>query len=206
MRRISVTTAVRVAALAAAMFISFAVERDLALSHGVPTVVAPAVPVAVDLFMVWAVRTRRDVALSVAVAVAANVAGVLTVEPLAAVDTWVSAGLHAVFPLTVWRMHRRHAPAADPLTTQDAPADRPAAPVPDTPPVAQQATRPDTVTNRPKATPAERRPAAPAADMSAVRDAVRELAATGQRVTGRMLADRLGVSERTARRYLAAVA
>ncbi|GAA1423503.1 hypothetical protein GCM10009601_26860 [Streptomyces thermospinosisporus] len=88
------------------MVISFAVERDLALSHGVPETVAPAVPVAIDLFMIWAVRSGRDVALSVAVAVAANVAGVLTTESLAAVDTWVSAGLHAVFPLTVWRMHR----------------------------------------------------------------------------------------------------
>lgn len=41
MKRISITDVVRYAALAAAMVISFAVERDLALSHGVPEAVAP---------------------------------------------------------------------------------------------------------------------------------------------------------------------
>lgn len=106
--RLTVANAARYAALVAAMLISFTTQRELAQTHGVPVSVAFAVPVAIDLFMVWAVRSRRDIALAVAVAVAANVAGVLTAESLAAVGTWVAAGLHAVFPLTVWRMHRAH--------------------------------------------------------------------------------------------------
>jgi hypothetical protein len=74
--------------------------------------------VAVDLFLVRAVRSGRDVLLAVSVAVAANVAGVLTAESLAGVDTWVSAGLHAVFPVTLYRMHR----PARPLPSAEAPA------------------------------------------------------------------------------------
>lgn len=231
------TAAFRIAALLAAMVISFAVERDLAISHGVPPAVAPAVPVAIDLFMIWAARTGRDVALSVSVAVAANVAGVLTAAPLSAVDTWVSAGLHAVFPLVVWRMHRQSLrPAtvatADRLTAEDtdartddrpgedAPQDgqqdvpattageQPADRAPDTTPGTAPVTDPDTapapaMSARPARTPG--RPA-PVVDLDAVRAAVADLTASGVRPSGRALGERLGVSERTARRYLAKVA
>lgn len=226
------TAAFRIAALLAAMVISFAVERDLAISHGVPPAVAPAVPVAIDLFMIWAARTGRDVALSVSVAVAANVAGVLTAAPLSAVDTWVSAGLHAVFPLVVWRMHRQSLrPAtvatadrltaedtdartddrpgtdtaedgqqATPTTTEDQPADRApgTAPVtdPDTAPAPAMSARPARTPGRP----------APVVDLDAVRAAVADLTASGVQPSGRALGERLGVSERTARRYLAKVA
>lgn len=44
MKRISISDAVRYAALAAAMGISFATQRDLAVSHGVPV----AVPLTAD--------------------------------------------------------------------------------------------------------------------------------------------------------------
>ena len=101
-----ITHTLRFAALVAAMIISFAVQRDLALSHGVPEHVAPAVPLAIDIGMLWAVRVGRDVALAVAVSVLANTAGTLTHEPLDDVSTWVSAALHSVFPLLVWRMER----------------------------------------------------------------------------------------------------
>ncbi|WP_392753325.1 hypothetical protein [Streptomyces sp. LN590] len=53
--------------------------------------------------------------------IAANVAGVLTAESLASVDIWVSAGLHAVFPLALWRMHRT--PAAVPVPVEPAPVE-----------------------------------------------------------------------------------
>lgn len=102
----SVTNIVRYAALLAAMFISFDTQRELALSHGISDTASYAVPVAVDLFLIWAVRVRRDIVAAVAIAVSANVAGVLSVEDLRAISTWVGAALHAVFPVTVWRMHR----------------------------------------------------------------------------------------------------
>ncbi|MET7976711.1 transfer protein spdA [Streptomyces mirabilis] len=191
------------------MAISFAVERDLALSHGVPVSVAPAVPVAIDLFMIWAVRTGRDVALAVAVAVAANVAGVLTSESLSAVSTWVAAGLHAVFPITVFRMHRTVRPA-DSLTATSADTETSERPrVPQT--AGQSLTEwpdadlwqdfadsgPDAEDDSPVTPPS-------------VEDVRAALAVLGSRngrpVTGRMMADHFGVSERTGRRYLAMAA
>ncbi|WP_239694371.1 hypothetical protein [Streptomyces sp. Cmuel-A718b] len=148
--------------------------------------VAPAVPVAIDLFMIWAVRTGRDVALSVAVAVSANVAGVLTTESLFAVDTWVSAGLHGVFPLTVWRMHRVESPAEpEPIK----------APEGDWPPADLWADFEDSAPDDPPASP-------PTAED--IKAAMSVLESThGRPVTGRMLAEHFAVSDRTGRRYLA---
>lgn len=208
-RRISVTDLVRYAALAAAMVISYATQRDLALAHGVPESVAPAVPVAIDLFMVWAVRSRRDIALAVSVAMAANVAGVLTTESLSAVDTWVSAGLHAVFPLTVWRMHRsepERAPERLPDTSADTETDEPTA----TPQKGTESVWPPDdlwADFEDSATDAESE--APVTPPSAedIRAAVSVLASRhGRPVTGRMVADHYGVSERTGRRYLSMTA
>ncbi|MFJ2568567.1 transfer protein spdA [Streptomyces sp. NPDC087568] len=211
MKRFSITNVVRYAALAAAMVISFAVERDLALSHGVPASVAPAVPVAIDLFMIWAVRTGRDVALSVSVAVAANVAGVLTTESLSAVDTWVSAGLHAVFPLTVWRMHRAGRaseslsviPAEPETSGHGNGAEKGTESLPDSWPDAdlwkdfEAAETPDSEADSPVTPPS-------AED---IRAAVKVLESRhGRPVTGALVADHFGVSERTGRRYLAMTA
>lgn len=204
LRRIgaSVADVARYVALAASMLISYAVERELALSHGVPEAVAPAVPVAVDLFLVWAVRVRRDVALAVALAVAANVAGVLTAENLSAADTWVSAALHAVFPLTLWRMHRSEsAPSAqvsEPVSRPNAPAitPRPAASEWPSEDLWQDFTghAPDSE-EEPPATPPTAEDLRAAIDVLASRH--------GRPVTGTLLASHFGVSERTGRRYLA---
>ncbi|MDX2804853.1 DUF2637 domain-containing protein [Streptomyces scabiei] len=203
-KRLSFTDVVRYLALAAAMLISYATQRDLALAHGVPESVAPAVPVAIDLFMVWAVRSRRDIALAVSVAVSANVAGVLTTEDLSAVGTWVAAGLHAVFPLTVWRMHRAESP------------ERPSERLSGTPAEPETSTAPE---ERPESVwPsadlwqdfADSQPdSAPVTPPSAedIRAAMSVLESrNGRPVTGRMMADHFGVSERTGRRYLAMAA
>ncbi|RSN89937.1 transfer protein spdA [Streptomyces sp. WAC 05379] len=210
----SVADLARYAALGAAMVISWAVQRDLALSHGIPAPVAPAVPVAIDLYLVWAVRTGRDVALAVGLSTAANVAGVLTTEPLTAVATWVSAGLHAAFPVAVWRMHRAESDlepqeAMDgqeeategPLTTMAIQADT------------MTTTEADTAsTESPVATPLDIREDVlavkvdTAPSLEDIQAAVRVLASRHDRpVTGALLADHFGVSARTGRRYLAAV-
>ncbi|MGW1615373.1 transfer protein spdA [Streptomyces sp. NPDC002285] len=201
--RLSVADVARYAALLAAMFISFSTQRHLALTHGVPDVPSYAVPMAIDLYLIWAVRTSRDVALAVSVAVSANVAGVLSTESLSAVSTWVSAALHAVFPLTVWRMHR-------PWVTAEAPeGEPPTVPVPEpevgaaTPAEALPDTWPtDDLWQDFEASEPDADPATPpsAAD---VRTAMASLAAEhGRPATGRMLADHFRVSERTGRRYL----
>ncbi|MER7809388.1 hypothetical protein [Streptomyces sp900116325] len=150
---------------------------------------------AIDLYLVWAVRVRRDVALAVLVSVAANVAGVLTAESLVSVDTWVSAGLHAVFPLTLWRMHRpvtAEAPVvAEPAKAPPVPAESLPARWPDADLWADfEDSAPDTEPVTP-----------PSAED--VRTVVAEL---GGQATGAQLARHYGVSDRTGRRYLAMTA
>ncbi|WP_245791615.1 transfer protein spdA [Actinacidiphila rubida] len=161
---------------------------------------------AVDLYLVWAVRSGRDVALSVAVAVAANVASVLTAESLSAVDTWVSAALHAVFPLTVWRMHRAESPERS-----SAPLDSPSveAGVPE-PATARQSGAECVSDSWPSgdlwadfedSAPDETPVTPPTAEDVLAAMSVLE-SRNGRPVTGRMMADHFGVSERTGRRYL----
>ncbi|MET7858809.1 transfer protein spdA [Streptomyces sp. NPDC005318] len=192
----------RHAALLAAMAISFVTQQHLAVTHGVPQLPSYAVPLAIDCYLMWAVRSRRDVALAVLVSVAANVAGVLSADPLSSVDTWISAGLHAVFPLTLWRMHRAEAPVvtapapvvADPVPAVSAPAIAPPAPTEDTWPDADlwadfEDTAPDAPQDEPVTPPS-------AAD---VRTVIAEL---GGQATGAQLARYYGVSDRTGRRYL----
>ncbi|MGW5034710.1 transfer protein spdA [Streptomyces nigra] len=194
----------RYAALIAAMLISFDTQRHLALSHGISDMASYAVPVAIDLFTIWAVRSRRDIALAVSVAVSANVAGVLSTESLSAVSTWVGAALHAVFPLTVWRMHRApHTAAGEaevpslavPMSAPVSASPAPAEALPDSwPPADLWADFESSEADSAPVTP-------PTTDD--VRAAVDVLASRhGRPVTGRMLADHYGVSERTGRRYL----
>ncbi len=203
--RPSVADMARYAALLAAMLISFDTQRHLALSHGISDGASYAVPVAIDLFLVWAVRSRRDVALAVGVAMSANVAGVLSSESLSAVSTWVGAALHAVFPLSVWRMHRAEPETAD--------SDRPAVPQSLPLPSALSACE-----AAPKSAPAISPEAWLSADLWAdfdrtesqretatppspedVRAVIAEL---GGHATGQQLARHYGVSDRTGRRYL----
>ncbi|MFE9865536.1 transfer protein spdA [Streptomyces sp. NPDC005506] len=193
MPRHSVANYARYAALLASMLISFATQQHLAATHGVSGWPSYAVPLAIDLFLVWAVRSRRDVVLAVAVAVSANVAGVLSTQPLSAVDTWVSAALHAVFPLTVWRMHK--VPRS--LVTAEAPVVAEPVPAVSAPAIAAPAPA-ETLPDIEPVTP-------PTAED--VRTAMASLAAEhGRPVTGRMLADHYSVSERTGRRYLSMAA
>ncbi|WUU84742.1 transfer protein spdA [Streptomyces cellulosae] len=203
MRKFSVTGLFRYAALGAAMVISFATQRELALSHGVPVAVSPAVPLAVDFYLIWAVRSGRDVGLAVSVAMAANVAGVLTAEPLSAVGTWVAAGLHAVFPLTIWRMHRsegtqRPSEGLPPAS----PANESGEAVNDS----QSAAEADLWTDFDLAeADSADTPSATPPSPADIRAAVSVLASKHDRVTGRVLADHFGVSERTGRRYLSMI-
>lgn len=195
LNRHSVANYARHAALLAAMLISFATQQHLAVTHGVPQLPSYAVPLAIDLYLVWAVRTRRDVALAVLVSVAANVAGVLTAESLSAVSTWVSAGLHAVFPVTVWRMHRS-LPAVEPVSPPAEPEPTPALVAAPTPAESLPDTWPtddlwQDYDNTEPVTP-------PSAE-----DVRRVIAGLGGQATGAQLARHYGVSDRTGRRYMA---
>ncbi|MGW9134799.1 hypothetical protein [Streptomyces sp. NPDC055681] len=130
----------------------------------------------------------------------------MTAESLASVDTWVSAALHAVFPLTLWRMHRPvralvSAPApvvAEPVPAVSAPAIAAPPPADTWPDADLWADFEDSAPDIEPVTP-------PTAED--VRAAMASLTAeTGRPVTGRMLADHYSVSERTGRRYLSMAA
>ncbi|MGW6900755.1 transfer protein spdA [Streptomyces sp. NPDC054919] len=163
--------------------------------------VAPAAPVAVDLFLIWAVRSRRDIALAVSVAVAANVAGVLTAESLSAVGTWVAAGLHAVFPLTAWRMHRAEAATRAPESVSTSAPDNDSAEAANGPQTAGQ--WPDADLWQDFDTDAEADSADGPPSPEDIRAAVKVLESRhGRPLTGQIVADHFGVSARTGRRYL----
>ncbi|MFD6818831.1 transfer protein spdA [Streptomyces sp. NPDC060085] len=189
----SVTALVRYAALAAAMVISFDTQRHLAVSHGVTGWPSYAVPLAIDLYLIWAVRSGRDVALAVSLSVAANVSGVLSAEPLDAVSTWVGAALHASFPVTIWRMER------SPQVSEPDESD------PDAPSVISQWPDADLWQDFEDSAPdSDEAPVTTPPAPADIRAAMDVLASKhGRPVTGRMIADHYSVSERTGRRYMA---
>ncbi|MDX3555325.1 transfer protein spdA [Streptomyces europaeiscabiei] len=179
------TTLARYAALIAAMVISYETQRQLALSHGVTGWPSYAVPLAIDAYLIWCVRSGRDVPLAVALSVAANVAGVLTADPLADVDTWVSAALHAAFPVTIWRMERPSSQVSQPAKPKgDWPSDDLWADFVDS------------------ASDSEAAPVASPPSVPDIRAAMAVLTSRHGHVNGQLLADHFGVSGRTGRRYL----
>ncbi|MET7745215.1 transfer protein spdA [Streptomyces sp. NPDC005385] len=189
----SVTALVRYAALIAAMSISFETQRHLALSHGVLGWPAYAVPIALDCYLLWSVRSGRDIALAVSLSVAANVSGVLSAEPLDAVSTWVAAALHASFPTVLWRMER---------SPQVSEPDKAAAVVSS---VASAWPDADLWQDFEDSSPdSDEAPVTAPPTPADVRAAMDVLASKhGRSPTGRMIADHFQVSERTGRRYMA---
>ncbi|MET9411314.1 transfer protein spdA [Streptomyces sp. NPDC002935] len=187
------TALVRYAALTAAMSISFETQRHLALSHGVLGWPAYAVPIALDCYLLWSVRSGRDIALAVSLSVAANVSGVLSAEPLGAVSTWVGAALHASFPTVLWRMERSPQ------------VSKPDTALPDAPSAASQWPADDLWQDFDQSAPdSDEAPVTTPPTPADIRAAMDVLASKhGRPVTGRMIADHYSVSERTGRRYMA---
>ncbi|MCX4422518.1 transfer protein spdA [Streptomyces mirabilis] len=196
-------TLLKWSALLAAMYLSYSAEYGLALHCGFTRYTAPAFPIALDLFMVWSVRQRRNVAASVMAVVAFNVAAHLPLSGRWLTAVTVAASVAA--PLIVWAMHvrprvrvseRRSAIPADrePSDGANGPhvaAERlPESVIPDDLWQDFEDSAPDIADNGP-VTP------------DSIRAAMATLSAAGQRVTGASLARHFGVSERTGRRYLA---
>lgn len=190
-------------ALLAAMYLSYSAEYGLALHCGFTRDTAPAFPLALDLFMIWSVRQRRNVAASVMAVVAFNVAAHLPLSGRWLTAVTVAASVAA--PLIVWAMHvrprvrasesRSAIPAdSDPSGGVNGPhvaAERlPESVIPDDLWQDFEDSAPDVADNGP-------------ASPDSIRAAMATLSAAGQRVTGAALARHFGVSERTGRRYLA---
>jgi len=207
----TIANLVRYAALLGSMIISATTQYGLAVAHGIPEYAALTVPMAIDCYLIWAVRTRRDIVLAVLVSVATNIAGVLTAEELSAVGTWVGAVLHAVFPVLVWRMHRT--PADSDRTPVEVPQEVIPEPQaePMEPDTSADAAGPETpVQSLTDSWPDDdlwadfeaTEPADSAATPPSPEDVRAVIAELGGQATGQQLARHYGVSDRTGRRYL----
>lgn len=80
-------------------------EYTLAVATHVHPVVALAVPGALDLYVIRALRLRRDVFAAVLVMVAANVAAHLVTAEVIPVDWRLISAVGAVAPLVLWRVY-----------------------------------------------------------------------------------------------------
>lgn len=96
-------------ALGCALVSTAHAEYTLATSTDVNEWVALAVPGALDLYVIQALRVRRDVATAVLVMVAANVVSHLLVAGLYPKDIWWQVGVvsavGALAPVLLWRVH-----------------------------------------------------------------------------------------------------
>lgn len=96
-------------ALGCALVSTAHAEYTLATATDVNEWVALAVPGALDLYVIQALRVRRDVATAVLVMVAANVVSHLLVAGLYPKDIWWQVGVvsavGALAPVLLWRVH-----------------------------------------------------------------------------------------------------
>lgn len=138
-------------AMYAAVILCASGEYALAVLAGFPMYVAVFLPVAMDVYVIQAMRRHRDVAAALTLAVAANAldrlaeARLFGVTPDGAATWWLIIAVVAIAPFIVWRVHRitetrnttRHATGSPRTETAAATATgetpRPVPPVTETP-------------------------------------------------------------------------
>ncbi|MFJ8191094.1 hypothetical protein ACIQ8D_15175 [Streptomyces sp. NPDC096094] len=108
-------------ALLAALVATASAEYELARAVGFNQWVAAAVPGALDIYTVRAMRAHRDVLAAVAAMIGVNAASHLVTAGLLPVDWPLVVAVAAIAPLVLWRVHR----LADVLDEQpvDAPVE-----------------------------------------------------------------------------------
>lgn len=93
-------------ALLFALVATASAEYDLARAVGFNQWVAAAVPGALDIYTVRALRAHRDVLAAVAALIAVNAASHLVAVGLLPVDWPLVVAVAAIAPLVLWRVHR----------------------------------------------------------------------------------------------------
>ncbi|MEU5247309.1 hypothetical protein AB0G81_24965 [Streptomyces asoensis] len=93
-------------ALAAALVATASAEYELARQVGFNEWVAAAVPGALDIYTVRALRAHRDVLTAVVALIAVNAASHLVTAGLLPVDWPLVVAVAAIAPLVLWRVHR----------------------------------------------------------------------------------------------------
>ncbi|MFG2637133.1 hypothetical protein ACGFX8_25280 [Streptomyces sp. NPDC048362] len=101
-------------ALAAALVATASAEYELARAVGFNEWVAAAVPAALDLYTVRALRAHREVLAAVAAMIGVNAASHLVTTGLLPVNVWLVVAVAAIAPLVLWRVHS----LADEVTTE----------------------------------------------------------------------------------------
>jgi hypothetical protein len=92
-------------ALVAALVATASAEYELARAVGFNKWVAAAVPAALDLYTVRALRARREVLAAVAAMIGVNAASHLVTTGLLPVNVWLVVAVAAIAPLVLWRVH-----------------------------------------------------------------------------------------------------
>ncbi|MFJ3024108.1 hypothetical protein ACIPH4_24650 [Streptomyces tendae] len=118
-------------ALVAALVATASAEYELARAVGFNQWVAAAVPGALDIYTVRALRAHRDVLAAVAALIAVNAASHLVTTGLLPVNVWLVVAVAAIAPLVLWRVHR----LADAPETEPSDAPEEYAPEPESEPV-----------------------------------------------------------------------
>ncbi|WP_416983528.1 hypothetical protein [Streptomyces sp. T028] len=120
-------------ALAAALVATASAEYELARAVGFNMWVAAAVPGALDLYTVRALRTGREVLAAVAAMIGVNAASHLVTAGLVAVSVPLVVAVSAIAPLVLWRVHSLgagHQEAADAEPAENVPRSLPTSEVP----------------------------------------------------------------------------
>jgi hypothetical protein len=94
------------AALAAALVATASAEYELATAVGFNEWVAAAVPGALDIYTVRAMRAHRDVLTAVVAMIGVNAASHLVTAGLLPVNWPLVVAVAAIAPLVLWRVHR----------------------------------------------------------------------------------------------------
>lgn len=105
------------AALAAALIATASAEYELARAVGFNEWVAAAVPGALDIYTVRAMRAHKDVLAAVVAMILVNAASHLVTAGLLPVNVPLVVAVAAIAPLVLWRVHR--------LVPDETPAEEP---------------------------------------------------------------------------------
>lgn len=108
------------ASLLAALVVTASAEYHLARAAGFDQYTAAALPAALDIYAVRALRARRDVAAAVVAMIATNAASHLAAAGLLPVDWPLVVGVSAIAPVTLWRVHRLAEHVTEAATEQPA--------------------------------------------------------------------------------------
>ncbi|MFF7840394.1 hypothetical protein ACFZC6_16440 [Streptomyces ossamyceticus] len=104
-------------ALVAALVATASAEYELARAVGFNEWVAAAVPAALDLYTVRALRAHKEVLAAVAAMILVNAASHLVTTGLLPVNVWLVVAVAAIAPLVLWRVHSLGAGHDEPETS-----------------------------------------------------------------------------------------